>query len=451
MTRGRLRGSWRKACGLAVACSTVASIGCAGEGGTSEEEITARQSAVIGVDTFLYFRSNATGWQANATTRLKATATPNVFDLVYTVSQDWMVTSGDNAFFTETNQLDGWGTVQRFFGSTNPLVIVPGGGSFQGSNAFLVRYPHLGNYRITVNTAQNTFLVQEAVCTPTVETCNGLDDDCDGLIDESYLCKPAATAPTIDELITRCPSAAVLDAIDQDFDIRFEFLDQNGDGVLDDPAPMGNALRCTAAAGSRDMTQSKERLYQVLIALRAINFNQPLPFTSLNLYAWMRDSIRGIRLRSDIGGSFCCTPPPGASGSYINIQNDANRSAYVTDLWTSAGTFGLFAQTQLFVHETRHANGPLHTCPDAARDLTIGELGAWAAVYYFSRALAFNSNACFLRPTPGRPVTFPFQLTAPDSYLIDARDFSRGIHRSEFCAEPSVPVEPPEPVFPCGG
>jgi hypothetical protein len=247
---------------------------------------------------------------------------------------------------------------------------------------------------------------------------------------------PAATAPTIDDLITQCPSAEVLDAIDEDFDIRFEMIDVDGDGTPDDPAPEGNALRCTAAQGSRDLTQSQERLYQVLIAFRAIEFDASLTFTDKNLYEWLTDSIEGIRIRSDVAGSFCCTPPDDAIGNYINIQNGPDRSVFVTDLFDS-----LFFQMQLFVHEAQHVYYFPHVC-EGGNDASIDEGGSWAAVYHFSRGVAFDSDACFVRPSSSS--------AAADSYLLMARDYSRQVHRFRFCAEPTVPVEPPEPVFACG-
>jgi hypothetical protein len=438
---------------LAIALSTTLFLGC---GASSDAGDAMARIGVVQQElelTHFYLRCNATGFNPTSATRLKPTGQTGVYSLNYSVTQPWMVTNADHCSFTETNQLDGWGTFQEHYGATgsDPL-IVPTSAAMRktGADWFNVRYPAQGGFTVTLTLPSGNFTIQSSgSCTPTVENCNGIDDDCDGLVDESYLCMPAATAPTIDQLITTCPSAAVLNAIDQDFDMRFEFIDENGDGVLDDPAPQGNALRCTTASGSRNLTQSQERTYQALIALRALQFTQPLPFTNLNLYAWMRNSIRGIRTRSDVSESFCCTPPPGASGNYINIQNNSNRSDYITDLWAEGGGGGLFARAQLFVHETRHANGPVHTC--GGNDLTIGELGAWGAVYHFSRAVAFNSNACFVRPTPGRPPTFPGQLFTNDAYLIDARTYSRSVHTGRFCAEPSVPAQPPEAVFPCGG
>jgi hypothetical protein len=38
--------------------------------GPASEELAAKPRALLGVDQFLYFRSNATGWGVNETTRL---------------------------------------------------------------------------------------------------------------------------------------------------------------------------------------------------------------------------------------------------------------------------------------------------------------------------------------------------------------------------------------------
>lgn len=147
---------------FSVALVVVGALGCGSAG--PGESVDTVGSPVLGVDTFMYFRSNATGWQAEDATRLRSTANPYVFDLTYDVGQDWMVTNGDNAFFTETNQFNGWGSVQTFYGSSNNLLIVPGRASLQTTspNAFVVRYPRLGKYRVNVNTLQGTFGIDEA-------------------------------------------------------------------------------------------------------------------------------------------------------------------------------------------------------------------------------------------------------------------------------------------------
>jgi hypothetical protein len=81
---------------------------------------------------------------------------------------------------------------------------------------------------------------------------------------------------------------------------RFEF-------IRDDPA---GPVVCTAAEGSRDLTHTQKRTYQALIAAKALEFSQPLPFTDLPLYDWMVESIDGIRMVEDTTWSFCCAPTP---------------------------------------------------------------------------------------------------------------------------------------------
>lgn len=281
-------------------------------------------------------------------------------------------------------------------------------------------------------------------CTPSREICDGRDNDCDGKVDESYLCMAAATAPTIDQLINTCPSAAVLDAIDEDFDIRFQLRDEDGNGTLDDPA--GNALVCTAAQGSRNLTRSKERMYQALIALRALVFNHsvvdPFPWTSeQNLYAWMRGAVDGILMDSSAGSSFCCTSLP--EGQFLTIQNGPNRYFTVDTTWNY-----LSSLAQLLIHEARHGDaatpdGTLpHTC-GGAQDNLIEDYNGYGVAYKFFTALAFHSNPCFLRPTTGG--TFYQTVALNDAKVM----FQPQTTSPRFCSQPSTPAELSNPIVGC--
>src|SRR5262245_53381457 len=106
-------------------------MGCAVDAAepTEGREQTAEVSdAVIGVDTFLYFRCNSTSWDVDDASRVRSTDAPGEFVLHYNVTEDWMMTDGDPCIFTETNQLNGWGTQQTFFSArdtTNGTLGIP--------------------------------------------------------------------------------------------------------------------------------------------------------------------------------------------------------------------------------------------------------------------------------------------------------------------------------------
>jgi len=138
-----------------VAAAAAASGGCLADAGTVEEP-EVRQSAVLGVDQFLYFRSNATGWGVDGSTILSSFG-GGAFARTYNVTQDWMLSTstGDTAIVTETNQLDGWGTSQIFSGPASHLLVVPGNAPLvvqpQGGDAhFKVKYGVLGLHRVIV-------------------------------------------------------------------------------------------------------------------------------------------------------------------------------------------------------------------------------------------------------------------------------------------------------------
>src|SRR5215471_6424620 len=120
------------------------------------DEIGRTESAVVGVDTFLYFRSNATGWGVDESTRLFTFVGPNVFARTYSGIQPWMISDADTAILTETNQLDGWGTSQTFSGAASKRITVPGTDALAaqqpgGDAHFRVKYRDVGVHRALVN------------------------------------------------------------------------------------------------------------------------------------------------------------------------------------------------------------------------------------------------------------------------------------------------------------
>jgi hypothetical protein len=76
-----------------------------------------------------------------------------------------MVTpGGDDCVFTETNQLDGWGTTQTYYGAS-AAVRVPGGASIttgsRDPRTFRVSYPGQARFQIAVNWTQRTFAIAQ--------------------------------------------------------------------------------------------------------------------------------------------------------------------------------------------------------------------------------------------------------------------------------------------------
>ncbi len=134
---------------------------------TTDEAVGSIDSALLNQDEFVYFRCNATGFGADTTTRLKATSDAKVGKLTFNVTQSWMLTSGsgDQCSFLQTNQLDGFGTVQTTFTDSAPqtALVAPAGDSVvAGSSTFNIKYPTLGQYTVLVNWATKKFQVAPA-------------------------------------------------------------------------------------------------------------------------------------------------------------------------------------------------------------------------------------------------------------------------------------------------
>ena len=172
-----------KVIGLCVGVAAAGSLGCSVESGASAE-VTRTSQAVLGEDSFLYLRCNATGWGVDDATRMVNFVAPDVFSLVYDVTEEWMVTGADTCIVTETNELNGWGTSQVFSGpETMSPFVVPGTDALipqaPGGNAhFQVDYAATGTYRA---------LVANASTDPTL-TIQSMADVCAGVCPGGLTC-----------------------------------------------------------------------------------------------------------------------------------------------------------------------------------------------------------------------------------------------------------------------
>src|SRR5262245_2658155 len=184
-----------------VGIGTALSSGCfmeAGSGaGGDDEQITERRGAVLGVDEFVYFRSNATGWGVDPSTRLFPFAgIPNVFARLYNVNEPWMVSDVDTATVTRTNQLDGWGTSQTFYRAVGPSPVpVPSGRPIAVNTTdphFKIDYGVLGQHRVI------TFFTSEVQQAIQIDT---LISACAGVCPSGLVCSllPPAGIPTCSE------------------------------------------------------------------------------------------------------------------------------------------------------------------------------------------------------------------------------------------------------------
>ena len=194
-------------------------------------------------------------------------------------------------------------------------------------------------------------------------------------------------APTLDDLLRRCPTVAEVASLHADLAIAF------------DHDPSAPTLVCRADAGSVDLTQVQAATYSTLLAMRSIPFDAPLPWTSRPLYGWFTDVVGGMRVTGEGTLSFCCEPGP-----TIVVVVQANSYLMLTRRWIDPQIGGgLQDAAALFIHEARHAEGKPHTC--GSNDATRSEMGAWGVQYEFFRWLALHADRNFLggvdEPSPG--------------------------------------------------
>lgn len=178
----------------------------------------------------------------------------------------------------------------------------------------------------------------------------------------------AAAARYTADLVTRtCPPRAWVDEVNRQFPAGITFEH--------DPDPLASGA-CPADASHYALTRLQAKVYQSLhIMRRHMAFDSPLPWTRSPLWEWFSGSVLGI-VFTDETHSWCCDP---AGRIHVAVDEESDLLAPWGDTFMDPlGEGGLHRFIALLVHESRHANGPAHTCPGAADDLTIAEMGAWA-------------------------------------------------------------------------
>jgi len=153
--------------GIAIACSSST------EERTDLESVGEAPAALSlqpsDAGTYVYFRSNGTGWGADATTRMQKVGTW-VHQKTVRFTQPYMLSSGMPAVFTLTNQRDGWGTQNASLtdpahpaGAARPYS-APGPNLplAEGQASLAIKVPALGTYDVRFLDDSLSFVVYPA-------------------------------------------------------------------------------------------------------------------------------------------------------------------------------------------------------------------------------------------------------------------------------------------------
>lgn len=184
----------------------------------------------------------------------------------------------------------------------------------------------------------------------------------------------------VDDVLGRCPDPA---------DVAFVAAAVSIDtGRI--PAP-GD---CPGAVDGERIDPATRSLVHALLILEAAAFEEPLPWTDLELFVWLTSTIDGIAVRPAVESSFCCDP-----AGVVVLGADAVPD--LTDRWIDPDTgIGLVGVIGTLAHLARHAEGWEHGCPPD--DQALAALGPWGVESLVYRWFADHGDRGFF-DDPQRP------------------------------------------------
>jgi hypothetical protein len=198
----------------------------------------------------------------------------------------------------------------------------------------------------------------------------GQESSCTGEQTTREPCDEVPTLPTFSQGLP-CPSRRDVEEIQREIPVT----------VRSDLS--AGTLTCREEDGSLNLSPAQFGVYTALLFLREIRFDEPLPWTSLPVYEWLRTAIpKGILIDST-GDSRSCVRCPGP----VVLVYDGKAPL--------RSTFD-YLPYSVIVHEARHAEGRLHTCGyqtgNYRKDETIAEMGAFGVQYYLNYWIAHHSD-----------------------------------------------------------
>ena len=184
----------------------------------------------------------------------------------------------------------------------------------------------------------------------------------------------------IGAFLLSCPPEEELAIIQADFPILFEPAMRFRD-------PLYSCLEPTSIMRS---ISDQYVIIQALRVIRHMRLNQPLPWTDLHPYEWLKSKIGAIVVSYTAPYNYCCHTvfPPGQPEGVqaITLQKASDDLLDYRMSWRdlSAGT-GLGNLILLIFHEARHIDLP-HDC-EGIYDSTMEYMGAWYVQISMARYL----------------------------------------------------------------